>query len=289
MPLSSEKVVVTCALTGVLTDPKMHRVPVTAKEMAQSAREAFDAGATVVHCHFRNPLPDHGHLPTWEVTIVRDICAAIRTAVPDIILNLSTGVFGSDISGPLSCLKAVRPESAALNCGSMNYLKVTQTGQWAWSPLLFDNPVEKISDFLETMTALNIRPECECFDSGMLRSLKLFEQVGLLTKFYSISLVMGVQSGMPLNHHWLPLLIKEMPPEPHWQVIAIGRKEVWPVLQKAIELGGHIRSGLEDTFYLPTGEKTQSNGKLIEAAVDLVHQSGRSVASPLDARKLLKI
>ena len=281
-----EKVVLTCALTGVLTDPSLHPVPVTPEEMAAEARRAYEAGATVVHCHFRAQAEGRGHLPSWDPQVAADICAAIRAEVPELILNLSTGVLGADISGPLACLRAVKPEMAALNSGSLNYLKLRSDGSWAWPPMVFDNPVEKVAQFLKVMDELDIAPECECFDTGIVRSVDLFVRNGILRPQPCISLVMGVASGMPAKAQWLPLLKEEMPAGSHWQVIAIGREEVWPLLAGALREGGHIRTGLEDTFYLPDGAKAKSNGELVAAAAELIHGEGREIASAAEARSI---
>ena len=265
--MSSNKAVVTCALTGVLTNPAMHPVPVTPAEMAQAAKDAYDAGASVMHVHVRDQSPGRGFLPSWDPDIVAEVCSAIRDACPEVIINLSTGVIGDDLDGPLSCLERVKPEMAALNAGSLNYLKLKRDGTWAWPPLIFDNSVDKIKRFLSVMAENNVLPECECFDTGILRSVELFVQAGLLNDPPHVSLVMGVASGMPAKPSWLPLLVEEMRPGTHWQTIAIGRTEVWDVHRKTAELGGDLRTGVEDTFYLPNGEKTSGNGPLIEAIV----------------------
>jgi uncharacterized protein (DUF849 family) len=98
---------------------------------------------------------------------------------------------------------------------------------------------------------------------------------------------MGVDSGMPNKAKWLPLLVEEMIPGTHWQVVGIGRQEVWPLHLACAELGGDLRTGLEDTFYLPDGTKATSNGQLIEALAKVALQAGRSVATPAEARALL--
>lgn len=286
---TSQKVILTCALTGVLTDPKVHNVPVTPEEMAQAALDAYNAGASVVHCHFRNQAPGKGAFPTWDVKVVSEICHAIRNKVPEIILNLSTGVLGPDISGPLACLKEVRPEMAALNAGTLNYLKTKKDGTWAWPPMVFDNPVEKINGYINVMREYGIRAECECFDTGILRSISMFKMNGMLADPINISLVMGVNSGMPSKPAWLPLLIEEMPAGAQWQVIGIGQQEVWPLYKRACELGGNLRTGVEDTFYLPNGEKTSSNGKLVQELAMVVKQSGRQVATAKEARMMYGI
>ncbi|MGV3524706.1 MAG: 3-keto-5-aminohexanoate cleavage protein [Candidatus Sericytochromatia bacterium] len=285
----SDKAIVTCALNGVLTNPETHPVPVTPAQMADAAEEAYNAGASVVHCHFRQQEPGKGALPSWDPEVVAACCDAIRERVPELIINMSTGIVGPEIAGPLACLERVKPEMAALNAGSLNYLKTRADGSWAWKPMLFDNPVAKIEAFLRVMQAHGIVPECECFDTGIVRSLKMFQASGLLSGPLHASLVMGVASGMPAKASWLPLLLEELPAGAHWQVIAIGRQEIWDLHRACAELGGHVRTGLEDTFYLPSGETTRSNGALIEALVQVVQQSGRAVASPAEAREMLGV
>jgi 3-keto-5-aminohexanoate cleavage enzyme len=285
--MASKKAVITCAITGVLTDPEVHPVPVTPEQLAKEARRARDAGASIVHVHFRNQEPGNGRMPSWDPKVAKDVCDAMRAEVPDLILNLSTGVVGDDISGPVSCLEAVKPEMAALNAGSLNYLKLRSNNDWAWPPMLFDNQVDKIDAFSKVMKANGIVPECECFDTGILRSVAMFAKRGMVSNPPHVSLVMGVESGMPNKASWLPLLIEEMLPGTHWQVIGIGRQEVWALHQRCAELGGDLRTGLEDTFYLPDGTKATSNGQLIEAMAKVATSAGRSIATPDEARQIL--
>ena len=284
-----DEVILTCALTGVLTDPAQHHVPVTPAEMAAEARAAYNAGASIVHCHFRDQTPGMGRMPTWSPEVCADIVAAIRAACPEIIINMTTGIIGDDVEPVLQALRAVLPEMAALNAGSLNYLKARESGQWAWPPMLFDNPVSKVQAFAEAMKTLGIVPECECFDTGILRSVAMYSKVGMLSGPPNVSLVMGVASGMPAKRSWLPLLLEEMLPDTHWQVIGIGRQEVWDLHRATAELGGDLRTGLEDTFYLPDGQKATSNGQLIEALAKVAEGSGRRIASPARARQLLKL
>jgi uncharacterized protein (DUF849 family) len=284
---SSKKAVLTCALTGVLTDPQQHHVPVTPEDLAKEARRARDAGASIVHVHVRNQEPGMGRLPSWDPEDAKRVCDAIVAEVPELIINLSTGIVGPDASGPMACLARVKPEMAALNAGSLNYLKLRSNNDWAWPPMLFDNPVEKIEAFEKVMKANGIVPECECFDTGILRSVAMFAKRQMVPNPPHVSLVMGVESGMPNKPSWLPLLIDEMLPGTHWQVVAIGRQEVWPLHRRTAELGGDLRTGLEDTFYLPDGTKATSNGQLIDALAKVATEAGRAVASPAEARQLL--
>ena len=281
----TDKAALTCALTGVLTNPKQHPVPVTVAEMAASARDAFNAGASIVHVHFRNQTPNMGHLPSWEPDVAGAIIEAIRAACPGVIINMSTGVLGADISGPEGCMRRVLPEIAACNAGSLNYLKVRSNGQWAWPPMLFDNPVAKIEKFLKVMRETGAMPEFECFDVGIVRSIELFVQAGL-TDHPDYNFVMGVASGMPTDPQLLDLLVKYRLEKSTWQVTAIGREEVWPLHQRTAELGGQLRTGVEDTFYLPNGEQTTGNGPLIEALAACARKVGREVASPAEAREI---
>ncbi|MBR9842189.1 MAG: 3-keto-5-aminohexanoate cleavage protein [Rhodobacteraceae bacterium] len=281
----SDKAVITCAITGVLTDPKHHPVPVTPEEMARASREAYDAGASVIHMHFRQQTPGKGHRMCWEPTVATEIAEAVRDACPGVILNFTTGTMGRDQSGPIDCLRAAKPEIAACNAGSLNYLKVKSDGTWAWPPMLFENPVEKIEELLSVMLETGTRPEFECFDLGIVRSVEMFRQVGMVDTA-DINLVMGVASGMPCDADLLPLLRKYMAGDARWQATLIGRKEIWPVHRRVAELGGHLRTGVEDTFYLPDGRRTSGNGPLIEALAQIAEDTGRTIASPEDTRAL---
>lgn len=288
--MSGDKAVVTCALTGVLTDPARHPVPVTVDEMAASAKEAYDAGASVMHVHFRRQEPGMGRFPSWEPDVAEAVLGAIRDACPGVIINMSTGVVGDDISGPVACLERCKPEIAACNAGSLNYLKVRSNGQWAWPPMLFDNTVEKVQRFLDAMKATGTKPEFECFDTGILRSVAMYAQAGMTDgRPPEVNLVMGVSSGMPADPDLLPILRKHIGADSPWQVTAIGREDVWPLHRRTAELGGHLRTGVEDTFYLPDGSRCRGNGDLIEHLVGVAREAGRSIASPAEAREILHL
>ncbi|WP_250460981.1 3-keto-5-aminohexanoate cleavage protein [Microbulbifer litoralis] len=281
----SDEVVITCALTGVLTNPEQHPVPVTPAQMARSAREAYDAGASVMHIHFRAQESGKGHLPSWDPQVALAIADAIRDACPGVILNFTTGTIGRDQRGALDCIRAGRPEIAACNAGSLNYLKVRSNGTWAWPPMVFENPVDKIEELLAVCRETGTRPEFECFDLGIVRSVGMYSDVGMVER-PNYNLVMGVASGMPTDPELLQLIPKYMKPGALWQSTAIGREEIWPLHRRTAELGGHLRSGVEDTFYLPGGGRTSGNGQLIEALVTVAEECGRTVVSPQRAREI---
>jgi uncharacterized protein (DUF849 family) len=282
-----KEAILTCALTGVLTDPKQHPVPVTPEQMAREARDAFNAGAAIMHVHLRDQRAGMGHLPSWDPDVAQAVVDAIRGACPGVIINLTTGVIGQDVSGPIACLRRVQPEIGACNAGSLNYLKIKDNGQWAWPPMVFDNPVTKVAQMLDAMAQTHTHPEFECFDVGIVRSVGMYLKAGMFGGVPEYNFVMGVASGMPCDADLLALLPKWIAAGAVWQTTLIGRAEVWPVHQRAAELGGMLRSGLEDTFYLPGGERARGNGELIEALARCARSAGREVATPTQARQLL--
>ena len=281
-----EKAILTCALTGVLTDPKHHPVPVTPAQMAAEAKAAFEAGASIMHVHIRRQEEGMGHMPSWDPEVVWEVTEAIRAACPGVIINLTTGVVGKDIAGPLACIRRVRPEIAACNAGTLNYLKIRSDGRWAWPPMVFDNPVDKVKAFLDVMHETGTMPEFECFDVGIVRSVAMFKKAGM-TDHLDYNFVMGVDSGMPADAELLGWLRKQIDPSVTWQSTLIGRQEIWPVHQATADLGGMLRTGLEDTFYLPDGSRASGNGALIEALARCARNAGRDIASPAEARARL--
>jgi uncharacterized protein (DUF849 family) len=283
----TDKAILSCALTGVLTNPQQHPVPVTPAQMAAEARDAFNAGASVMHVHLRQQTPGQGHLPSWDPDVAEAVVDAIRAACPGVIINLTTGVVGPDISGPLACLRRVKPEAAACNAGSLNYLKLKEDGSWAWPPMVFDNPVAKVQAMLDLMAACDIHPEFECFDVGIVRSVGMYLKAGMFSGVPELNFVMGVASGMPCDADLLALLPRWLPPGAVWQSTLIGRAEIWPVHQKTAELGGMLRTGLEDSFYLPGGVRASGNGVMIDALAACARNAGRTVATPAEARLLL--
>jgi uncharacterized protein (DUF849 family) len=283
-----QKAILTCALTGVLTNPKQHPVPVTPQQMASEARDAYNAGASIMHVHLRQQEEGAGHLPSWDPEVAAAVCDAIREACPGVIINLTTGVVGKDISGPAACIRRVRPEIAACNAGSLNYLKIKEDGQWAWPPMVFDNPVAKVQAMLDVMAETQTHPEFECFDVGIVRSVGMYAKAGMVLH-PEYNFVMGVASGMPVDPDLLALLLRWIPHDALWQTTLIGRAEIWPVHQATANLGGMLRSGLEDTFYLPNGERAAGNGQLIAELAQCARRAGREIASPAEARSIMNL
>ena len=279
-----DKVIITCALSGVLANrDQCPHIPYTPVEIADEAKRAWDAGATVVHIHGRT---DDG-APSWELETFRHIKDEIRKRCP-IILNFSTGTMDDDISMQAAIIRELKPEIAALNMGTMNYAKYSAKRKQFVFDMVFPNTFGKIEQFLDVMNEAGVKPELECFDAGHTNSVWPLYDMGKLKKPTQYSFIMGVLGGLPTSIEALQLQKQTIPPGSTWEVIGIGREQ-WRFVASALVLGGNIRVGLEDNFYLPSGTMASSNGQLVEQAAQLVALTGRQVANVDDARALLSL
>jgi uncharacterized protein (DUF849 family) len=242
-----------------------------------------DEGASMIHIHARTP----DGVPSFEVDDFRAITEAIRGAVDDVIVNYSTGAIGIPIQKRLEYLRELRPDVAALNMGSMNYAKYSAKRRDFVFKAVFENSFDTIIEFVTVMRELGIRPEHECFDSGHVASLDPLLDMGLVGEPLQVSCVMGVSGGIRPTPKNLAHMAEQIPDvRSNWGVIGISRGQ-WPLIAAAVSLGGNVRAGLEDNFYLPDGEMARSNGDLIAKAREIVENAGRRVASVPEARELL--
>jgi 3-keto-5-aminohexanoate cleavage enzyme len=278
--VSTDKVIISCALTGAVTTKKhCPAIPYTPVEIADEAKRAYDAGAAIVHIHART---DDG-MPTWSKDTFQKIMDETRARCP-VLINWSTGGAGP-MSERIHHLQQ-RPAIAALNMGSMNYAKWSgEKKQFAFN-FVFSNSFDDIVTFARTMKEHNIKPEMECFDVGHTASHRVLADLGLIQATYHFSFIMGVLGGIPATARHLAFQAEQVPVGSRWKVIGISREQ-WPLAMAALSLGGDLRVGLEDNFYLPDGAMAKSNGELVAAAVDLVKLSGRSVASLDEVKQLL--
>jgi uncharacterized protein (DUF849 family) len=240
----------------------------------------------MIHIHARTPEG----VPSFEVEDFRAITEAITGAVDDVIVNYSTGAIGVPIEKRIEYLRELRPDVAALNMSSMNYAKYSAKRKEFVFKAVFENSFDTIVEFLEAMNELGIRPEHECFDSGHVANLDPLIDMGLLSEPLQISCVMGVNGGIRPTPKNLAHMADQIPGGPegpnNWGVIGIGRGQ-WRLVATAAALGGNVRVGLEDNFYLPDGEMAGSNGDLIARARRLVEDVGRRAATVEEARELL--
>jgi 3-keto-5-aminohexanoate cleavage enzyme len=282
-----DPVVITCSISGSLANrDQCPAIPYTPAEYAAEARRIVDEGGVHIHIHARRP----DGTPSYEVEDFQAISDAIRGEVGDAaIINFSTGAMGISMEKRIAYLRAGRPEVAALNMGSMNYAKYSERRKQFVFSAVFANPFDEIIEFLEVMRELGIKPEHECFDVGHVGSLAPLIDMGVLDPPLHADFVMGVTGGVPPTARNLAVMADNLPEgEHHWGVIGISRVQ-WTMVAAALTLGGSIRVGLEDNFYLPDGEMARSNGDLIARARQMTIDAGRRPATVEEARALLHV
>jgi len=278
----SNKVIITAALTGVLaTRAQCPAIPYTPKEIGEEAKRAADAGAAIVHIHARTQ--EGG--PDWRVETFAEIFAEVRARTP-VIVNFSTGAVGIPPEERVAHIRDLRPEMAALNMGSMNYAIYSEKRKVFHHDHVFANPFKDIQFFLETMNGAGVQPEMECFDAGHIGNTRPLIDMGVLKPPYQFSLIMGVLGGIPGTTRHLVDQVDSLPAESSWQVIGIGMNQ-WPLVAAAVTMGGNVRVGLEDNFYLEEGRMAKSNGDLVDKAARLCRDLGRDIASLSEARTQL--
>jgi len=284
----SDKVVVTCALTGVLAKREQCPwVPYTPAEIAEEARRAWEAGAAVVHIHART---DEG-APTYEPQVYAAIRREIESRCP-VILNFSTGGLGP-MEGRVAHVREVKPQVAALNMGSMNYAKYSARRKEFVFDFVFENPFKDICYLLSVMKEAKVKPELECFDLGHTASIVPLLDQGLLAEPLQFSFIMGVLGGIRATAENLAAQAREaaaLSRNPAWEVIGISHEQ-WTMLAAALALGGNVRVGLEDNFYLDAAgtQMARSNGDLVAKAVRMARDAGREPANVDEARALLSL
>jgi 3-keto-5-aminohexanoate cleavage enzyme len=279
--------VITCAISGAIANrDQCPAIPYTPQEYASEARRIVDEGGVHIHIHARTP----DGAPSYEVEDFTAIRDAIVGEIGDAaIINFSTGTVGVTVEKRIAYLEACRPEVAALNMGSMNYAKYSRSRHDFVFKFVFTNPFGEIVELLEAMRRLHIKPEHECFDVGHVGSLAPLVDMGLLGAPLHADFVMGVVGGVPATARNLSAMADNLPPgSHHWGVIGIGRDQ-WRMVAAALTLGGSIRVGLEDNFYLPDGEMARSNGDLVARARRLTEDCGRRPATVQEAREMLGI
>ena len=276
--------VITCAVTGVLANRKQcPGIPYTPEEIGEECKRVYDAGASVVHIHARK---DDG-TPTFDPKVFARIKEEVAKRCP-ILLNFSTGTVLDDVSEQCAYITESRPHIAALNMGTMNYSKYSESRKAFVFDMVFPNTYAKIIKLLEAMNAAGVKPELECFDTGHTHGIWPLLDMGILKKPLQFSFILNVLGGIPPLVESLQLQTKIMPPGSEWEVIGIS-KCGWRMIGAALALGGNIRAGLEDNLYLPNGEMARSNGDLIEVAARMARDCGRKVATVEQARQILSL
>jgi 3-keto-5-aminohexanoate cleavage enzyme len=284
---SPDPAVITCSISGSIANRRQcPAIPYTPSEYAAEARRIVDEGGVHIHIHARKP----DGTPSYDVEDFSAISDAIRAEIGDAaIINFSTGAVGVPVATRIAYLEVCRPAVAALNMGSMNYAKYSRSRQDFVFKFVFVNPFDEIIELLQAMRRLDIKPEHECFDLGHVGSLHPLLDMGLIEPPLHADFVMGVVGGVPASARNLAAMADNLPGGTHhWGVIGIGREQ-WMLVAAALTLGGSIRVGLEDNFYLPSGAMARSNGELIAKARQMTEDAGRRPATVQEARRLLAL
>jgi len=293
MAVPQDRIIVTAALTGILaTREQCPYLPYTAAEIGEEARRAYEAGAACVHIHGREP--ESGG-PTWEAGIYAAIRDEVRRRSP-IVLNFSTGGFNMGVESEaekkqrLAYVPRTRPEMAALNMGSMNYAKYSAQRKAFVFDMVFPNPFGDILLAVEAMREGGVKPELECFDLGHVANAEPLLAMGELRRPLQYSFILGVLGGAPPSAETLASMARAIQPADTWEVIGIGRVQ-WRLIGAALALGGNVRVGLEDNFYLDAAgtQMAKGNGPLVEKAVRMARDVGREPMSPEEARSALSL
>ena len=275
---------ITCALSGVVANrDQCPAIPYAPEDYAAEAKRAYEAGAAVVHIHARTPEG----LPSYEIQDYRNIYDAVTATCP-IIINFSTGAINITTQQKIAHIQAVKPAIGALNMGSMNYAKYHSEKKRFVFEFVFPNPFSEIMEIVRAMNEVRTKPELECFDLGHVGNSFPLIDMGLLQPPYQYSLIMGVLGGIPPTTPNLVRMVELLPTGSDWEVIGISLDQ-WRLVAAAIGLGGNIRVGLEDNFYLSPGIMAKSNGDLVAKAARMVRDQGREPATVEECRARLKL
>jgi len=282
-------VIITCALTGAGDTVDKHpAIPVTPAQIAAAAVEAAKAGATVVHCHVRDPNTGKG---SRDPALYREVMARIRDSGVDIIVNLTAGMGGdleigagetplafgpaTDLVGPLARLVHVEellPDICTLDCGTLNF---------GDGDTIYVSTPAALRAGAKRITELGVKAELEIFDTGHLWFANQMIKEGLL-RDPLFQLCLGIPWGAPADTTTMKAMVDNLPAGATWAAFGIGRMQM-PMAAQAVLLGGHVRVGLEDNLWLDKGVPA-SNGSLVERVIKLIECMGARPMSPAAGR-----
>lgn len=289
----SRKVVITCALTGSQdTCGKNPAVPATPEEIAQSAIDAANAGASVVHIHVRDP---ETKLASMEEHLYAETIERIKDAGTDVIINLTTGpgarfLPGKDdpsVPDPKTTLKApaerikhilsLKPPICTLDVASFNF-----------GEQVFVNTPEHLREMGSAITAAGVKPELEAFDTGHIVLAKRLISDGHIKEPPLFQLCLGISYAAPASPESLLHMRDMLPENAVWSAFGISQHQ-FPIVAATVISGGHVRVGLEDNLYLERGVLAPSNAALVERAARIIREIGADIASPDEAREIFGV
>lgn len=270
----TEPVIITVAITGALPRKKDNpAVPVTPGEQVESTHEAFEAGASLVHVHVRNP----DESPSSDPELYGRVQEGVRKHCPGMIVQFSTGGRGRDQESRGAMLY-LKPDMASLATGSVNFPN-----------RIYENPPDFVDGLAQAMLDNDIKPEVEVFDLAMLYSAANLVKRGLLKDPPHVQFVMGIPNAMPARKSVFDFLrseIADVLPKATWVAAGIGRHQ-WEVNQWCLAAGGHCRTGLEDNLRAAPDRLAASNAELVRKIVEGCARFDRRPATPAEAREIL--
>jgi uncharacterized protein (DUF849 family) len=270
----TQPTIITAAITGALPrKAQTPAVPVTPSEQIESTHEAYEAGAALVHIHVRNK----DESPSSDPELFAQVQEGVRKHCPGMIIQFSTGGRGRSQNERGRAVN-LRPDMASLTTGSVNF-----PGQ------IYENPPQLVEDLARSMLEFGVKPEIEVFDLAMLYNARDLAERGLLKRPLHVQFVLGVPNALPARRRVLEFLvseIKEIMPDATLGAAGIGRHQL-EVNTWTLELGGHLRTGLEDNIKFDRERLARSNAELVARLRDMSGTFGRHAASPKEARAIL--
>jgi uncharacterized protein (DUF849 family) len=299
----ANKVIITCAVTGSIHTPSMSpHLPITPDEIAEAAIGAAEAGAAVVHLHAREPKDGR---PTQDPKMFMQFLPKIKAA-SDVVINLTTGGAPTmSIEDRLQPALQLKPEVASLNMGSMNfglYEMIPRVKEWKYDwekPYLagsddriFKNSFKDIAHILQSCSNNDTRFEIECYDIGHLYTAAHFLDRGLVKPPLFIQSVFGIRGGIGPHPedvlHMRRTADRLFGDQYQWSVLGGGRNQIYIATQSAV-MGGNVRVGLEDSLWIGKGQLAKTNADQVSKIRRILEELGLEVATPDDARKILKL
>lgn len=271
-----QKLIITAAINGGITPrSKNPHVPYTPQEIADSAYQAWQAGASIAHIHARDV---HGK-PSYEFEVWQEIFTLIRERC-DMLINFSTSGFNLPANEPEE--KAwnhlvLRPDIGSFNCGSVNH-----------GSKPFINKPETAKKLALELKKYQVKPEVEVYHSGVINEANSLIEQGYLDPSSVFSFAMGIHGGVTATCKNLLNLVDNLPHHNPWSVIGIGAAQL-PINLHAMLLGGHVRTGLEDNVYYRKGQLASGNAQLVDRLARFAYEIGRDIASPQEAKAILGI
>lgn len=279
----TQKAFITVAITGdVPSQNRLAVVPITPKQQVDDIVKCFEAGARMCHIHVRD---DDGK-PTWRHEKYKEVLDGVRKECPEMIVQFTTGNYGPSLEERTECFKH-KPDMASLTPGSVNFKNSRQSANQ------YINTHNDIEEIAKKMLQYKIKPDVAIFDVSMIYALEDLVRRKLVQLPLRIMYVMGGHMALNAKKNLLEFMVKESEEafgkdNFTWTAVGVGWNHD-EVMNWTLQLGGHPRTGIEDTLMIKRGVYVNGNVQLVKYAVDLCHKYGRELMSPKEAREMLRI